>query len=174
MRIKTPDTPTAAAGSSPADACSVSRHADLRPHLSYAFVAGQQRGAALANPLFELLAALLEGGSIRHAARNLGRSYRYVWDALHRWEQVLQSPLVTWAQGQKARPTEFAQKLLWAERRARTRMQPHIEALRPVLPPARADAAERSRQHPANLLRSRSAPIALRQSPIRIGHSYAG
>src|ERR1700729_447357 len=113
MRIKTSSTSHSARGGSPADPAPLSRQTNIGLHLRYAYEPGQQRGAALANPMFELLAALLEGGSIRHAARNLGRSYRYVWDALHRWEQVLQSPLVTWAQGQKARPTEFAQKLLW-------------------------------------------------------------
>jgi putative molybdopterin biosynthesis protein len=42
----------------------------------------------------------------------------------------LGEPLIIWSQGQRARPTQFAQRLLWAERRARTRMRPHIEALR--------------------------------------------
>src|ERR1700693_3404475 len=145
MRIKTPSTLESALGASRAEPSPVSRQTDLGLHLSYAYEPGQQRGAALANPLFELLAALLEGGSIRHAARNLGSSYRYVWDSLRKWEQVLGSSLVTWTQGQKARPTEFAQKLLWAERRARTRMQPHIEALRSDL--SRVLAEARNERH---------------------------
>ena len=114
----------------------------LGVHLSYSLESGEQDGATLENPLFELLAAILEGGSIRHAARLLGTSYRYVWDALRKWEGVLGEPLVTWSQGQRARLTQFAHRLLWAERRARTRMQPHLEALRADLARVIADARD--------------------------------
>jgi putative molybdopterin biosynthesis protein len=114
-------------------------------HLRYAFESGEQRGAALGNPLFEMLAAVAEAGSIRHAARTLGTSYRYVWDSLRKWEKVLGEPLISWSQGRRARPTEYALKLLWAERRVRTRMQPHIEALRAGL--ARVLAEARDERH---------------------------
>jgi putative molybdopterin biosynthesis protein len=116
--------------------------ARLGVRLRYAFEDGEQRGAAVGNPLFELLAAVLEAGSIRHAAHRLGISYRYAWGSLRKWEQTLGEPLISWAQGQKARPTEFARRLLWAERRARTRMQPHIEALRADLGRVLADARD--------------------------------
>jgi putative molybdopterin biosynthesis protein len=102
----------------------------LGVHLRYAFEPGEQHGAALGNPLFELLSAVLEGGSIRQAAQALGTSYRYVWGALRKWEKTLGEPLIIWSQGQRARPTQFAERLLWAERRARGQMQQHIEALR--------------------------------------------
>lgn len=110
--------------------------------LRYSFEAGEQRGAALGNPLFELLAAVVEGGSIRHASQALGTSYRHVWGSLRRWEKILGEPLITWSQGRKARPTELAERLLWAERRARTRMQPHIEALRTDLGRVLAEARD--------------------------------
>ena len=119
---------------------------DVRLHLRYTFERGEQRGAELGNPLFELLAAVVEGGSIRHAAQTLGTSYRYVWGSLRKWEKVLGEPLVSWSQGQKARPTPFAERLLWAERRARTRMQPHIEALRADLARVLADARDERQQ----------------------------
>jgi putative molybdopterin biosynthesis protein len=106
------------------------KDAGLGLHLRYAFEPGEQYGATLGNPLFELLAAVLDSGSIRQAAQSTGSSYRYVWDALRKWEKALGEPLIIWSQGQRARPTQFAQRLLWAERRARTRMRPHIEALR--------------------------------------------
>lgn len=115
-------------------------------HLRYAFEPGEQRGAALGNPLFDLLAAVLEGGSIRHAAQALGCSYRYVWGSLRKWEETLGEPLIIWSQGQRARPTQFAERLLWAERRARTRMQPHIEALRSNLARVLADARDQRHQ----------------------------
>lgn len=115
-------------------------------HLRYAFEPGEQRGAALGNRLFELLAAVADGGSIRHAAQSLGTSYRYAWDTLRRWEKVLGEPLISWSQGRPGRPTQFALKLLWAERRVRTRMQPHIEALRSDLARVLADARDERHQ----------------------------
>jgi putative molybdopterin biosynthesis protein len=114
----------------------------LAIHLRYAFESSEQHGAALDNPVFGLLAAVIEGGSIRHAAHKLGSSYRHVWGALRKWERVFGEPLITWSQGQRARPTPFAEKLVWAERRARTRMQPHIEALRSDLARIVADARD--------------------------------
>jgi putative molybdopterin biosynthesis protein len=115
---------------------------NLAVHLHYGFEPGEQHGAALSNPLFELLAAVTDSGSITHAAKALGCSYRYVWGTLRKWEEALGEPLIGWAQGKKARPTEFAQKLVWAERRARIRMQPHIEALRSDLAHVLIDARD--------------------------------
>ena len=71
-------------------------------HLQYSFEADGQRGADVHNPLFDLLSSVHEHGSIQHAARSLGASYRHVWGALKRWEETLGEPLVTWAQGQPA------------------------------------------------------------------------
>jgi putative molybdopterin biosynthesis protein len=115
-------------------------------HLQYSFEPEGQRGAVLHNPLFDLLSALREHGSIQHAAKSLGASYRHIWGALKRWEEVMGEPLVTWAQGQPARLTPFADRLLWAEKRARTRLTPHIEALRAELERVLAEALDGS-QH---------------------------
>lgn len=72
-------------------------------------------------------------GSIGHAAKALGQSYRHVWGSLKRWEEGLGCELVVWSKGQPARLTAFGERLLWAERQARTRMTPHVEALRTEL-----------------------------------------
>jgi putative molybdopterin biosynthesis protein len=122
------------------------KQSGLDVHLRYAFESGEQHGASLSNPLFELLAAVLESGSITHAARAMGTSYRYVWGSLRKWEKTLGEPLIIWSQGQRARPTQFAERLLWAERRARTRMQPHIEALRADLARVLVDARDERHQ----------------------------
>jgi putative molybdopterin biosynthesis protein len=96
--------------------------------LSYSF--GQAGGAAaIGNPLIELLGAVREHGSISAAAKALGYSYRHVWGELKRWEAELEHPLVVWEKGQRARLTEFGEKLLWAERQAQARLSPQIEAL---------------------------------------------
>lgn len=111
-------------------------------HLQYRFDAGEQRGAALQNPLFELLAAVREHGSIQHATQALGASYRHVWGSLKRWEEALGEPLLHWRKGEPARLTAFAERLLWAETRARTRLTPHIEALRAELERVLAEALD--------------------------------
>lgn len=83
----------------------------------------------LRNPLMDMLQAVRATGSIAGAARVLQLSYRHVWGELKRWEQVLGQPLIVWEKGQAARLTEFADKLLWAERQAQARLTPQISAL---------------------------------------------
>jgi putative molybdopterin biosynthesis protein len=113
-------------------------------HLQYSFEARGQEGAQIENPLFDLLSALQAEGSIGDAAKALGQSYRHVWGALKHWETVLGSTLVVWAKGQPARLTPFAERLVWAERQARTRMTPHVEALRTELARVFAQADDAS------------------------------
>jgi putative molybdopterin biosynthesis protein len=115
-------------------------------HLEYSFQSDDQRGADVHNPLFVLLDGLHEHGSIQQAARASGASYRHLWGALKHWEGVLGEPLVTWVQGQPARLTPFAERLLWAEKRARARLTPHIEALRAELERVLADALDGTQQ----------------------------
>jgi putative molybdopterin biosynthesis protein len=97
-------------------------------------------GDAVHHPLFALLDALHRSGSISAAARQRGLSYRHVWGELKRWEAELGRELVIWAKGQPATLTPFGEKLLWAERRAQTRLAPQIETLRSALESAFADA----------------------------------
>ena len=99
-------------------------------HLRYTFEAPGPARCRDREPLFDLLSALLEHGSISQVARSSGQSYRHVWGSLKHWESVLGNPLVQWTQGKHARLTPFAERLLWAERQARVRMTPHVEALR--------------------------------------------
>jgi putative molybdopterin biosynthesis protein len=115
--------------------------------LGYSFSSPEQRGAELDRPLFAILQALREGGSIVRAARIVGHTYRHVWAELHRWEDALGEPLVIWRQGRSARLTEFAERLLWAELRARKRLQPHIEALREQLAHIVEEARDQRQQH---------------------------
>ena len=129
-------------------------------HLQYSFEDVGQRGAALHNPLFELLQAVHAQGSIQHAAKSLGASYRHIWGALKRWEETLGEPLVTWAQGQPARLTPFAERLLWAEKRARARLTPHIEALRAELERVLAEALDGS-QHVLTVFASHDLALPL-------------
>jgi len=118
-------------------------------HLQYRFEAGTadgQQGSTVQNPLFDLLLALREHGSIQQAAQATGVSYRHLWGQLKLWQEQLGQPLVTWTQGQPARLTPFADRLLWAETRARARLTPHIEALRVELARVLADALDGTQQ----------------------------
>ena len=110
-------------------------------HLRYEFGPTEQTGARIDHPLFDTLAALQAHGSIKHAAQALGQSYRHVWGALRKWEAELGQPLVSWVRGTRAQLTPYALRLMWAERQARTRMTPHVEALRAELRHAFAAAA---------------------------------
>jgi len=102
----------------------------LRIQLDYTFAdAGVPHARHLGNPMFALLAAIRDSGSIRQAALNLSLSYRHVWGELKRWEEVLGHPLIVWEKGRHARLTPFGDKLLWAEERARARIRPQIENL---------------------------------------------
>jgi putative molybdopterin biosynthesis protein len=98
--------------------------------LQYRFGSGSQQGAEVDNPLFDMLSALADAGSIQQAAQVLEVSYRHLWGQLKDWEETLGEPLVAWVRGQPARLTPFAERLLLAERQSRVRMAPHIEALR--------------------------------------------
>ena len=97
--------------------------------LSYLLNSQPGKDALIRNPMMDMLHAVSEQGSISKAARALGLSYRHVWGALKDWEQALGRSLIVWDRGQRARLSEFGDKLLWAERQAQARLAPQIEAL---------------------------------------------
>jgi putative molybdopterin biosynthesis protein len=88
----------------------------------------RDRLSPLRNPLMDTLQAVRGCGSIAAAAKSLQLSYRHVWGELKRWEQILGQPLILWEKGQSARLSEFADKLLWAERQAQARLAPQNRA----------------------------------------------
>jgi molybdate transport repressor ModE-like protein len=148
-------------------------------HLRYTFESLGQQGAQIENPLFDLLSAVQAQGSIAQAAVALGLSYRHVWGALKHWEGVLAQPLVVWAKGRHARLTPFAERLVWAERQARTRMTPHVEALRAELNRVFALADDPGlplldifASH--DLALPRLLPLAERQQGLHLGLRFAG
>jgi putative molybdopterin biosynthesis protein len=98
--------------------------------LSYLLSPERGKNTLIRNPLMDLLHAVREHGSISKAARAMGLSYRHVWGELKRWEQTLERALIVWDKGQRAKLTEFGEKLLWSERQAQARLAPQIEALR--------------------------------------------
>lgn len=96
---------------------------------STADVSKHRQQALLRNPLMDLLQAVREQGSIAAAAKSLNMSYRHVWGELKKWEQRLNQNLIVWEKGMPAELSEFASKLLWAERQAQARLAAPIESL---------------------------------------------
>ena len=97
--------------------------------LSYLLSPERGKDALIRNPMMDMLHAVSEQGSISKAAKVLGVSYRHAWGSLKQWEKALGRGLIVWDKGQRARLTEFGEKLLWAERQAQARLAPQIEAL---------------------------------------------
>jgi putative molybdopterin biosynthesis protein len=99
--------------------------------LHYTLETGPSNAAGLvSHPLIALLQAVSALGSISGAARHLGISYRHAWGELKRWEDALGEELIVWGKGQSARLTDFATKLMWAERQTQARLAPQIAALK--------------------------------------------
>jgi putative molybdopterin biosynthesis protein len=101
----------------------------LNVKLGYSLIGGNDSSEQLSNPLFMLLETIHRTGSIAHAATSLGLSYRHVWGALKKWEEVLGSELILWERGKRARLSSFGTKLLFAEQRAKARAMPQVNNL---------------------------------------------
>jgi putative molybdopterin biosynthesis protein len=87
------------------------------------------RSAPVAPLLVPLLVAIQKSGSLAAAAREIGYSYRHVWNLLGEWNSRMGQPLVELQRGRGARLMPLAEKLLELEKRARTRLAPHFAEL---------------------------------------------
>jgi putative molybdopterin biosynthesis protein len=79
--------------------------------------------------LFRLLHAIEQGASLRSAAVAVGASYRHAWGLLQSWEQSLGTPLVNLARGRGASLSTLGRSVLWAERRAHSRLAPALDSI---------------------------------------------
>lgn len=86
-------------------------------------------GTRLPPILFPLLEAIQSSGKLTTASRQMGISYRHAWNLIEYCHRFFGTPLVTLQRGQGARLTALGEKLVWAERRTRARLDPHIESL---------------------------------------------
>lgn len=101
----------------------------LHVKLAYTFARSTGIHTQLDNPLFDILSAVHASGSVAHAATRLDLSYRHVWGLLKKWEETLESELIVWERGKRARLSAFGEKLLFAEQRAKMRVLPQIDNL---------------------------------------------
>lgn len=79
--------------------------------------------------LFRLLHRIEQGNSLRSAASAVGASYRHAWGLLQRWEQWMGTPLVDLERGRGASLSPMGRCVLWAERRANSRMMPSLDSI---------------------------------------------
>jgi molybdate transport repressor ModE-like protein len=97
---------------------------------SLSWLASARLTAAHAGALLRLLAAVRSSGSLKRAAAALGVSYRFAWGLLGEAAGAFGAPLVELRRGRGARPTALGEKLLWAEGRVRTALDPQLARLR--------------------------------------------
>lgn len=79
--------------------------------------------------LFRLLHAIEQGASLRSAAVTAAASYRHAWGLLQGWEQSLGTPLVNLERGRGASLSALGRSILWAERRAHSRLAPFLDSI---------------------------------------------
>jgi putative molybdopterin biosynthesis protein len=79
--------------------------------------------------LVPLLLAIRRSGSLAAAAREVGYSYRHVWNLLGDWNHRMGQPLVELERGRGARLTPLAVKLVELDERARARLTPYFAEL---------------------------------------------
>jgi putative molybdopterin biosynthesis protein len=76
-----------------------------------------------------LLRAVERSGSLAAAAREVGLSYRHVWNVFAKWERALGRPLARLERGRGARLTPLGAKLLELDTEARERIAPQFAEL---------------------------------------------
>lgn len=86
-------------------------------------------GTPLPARLIELLVLVAETGSLLHAARALGMSYRRAWDLVRLGEQHFGTPLLVMARGKGSTLTELGARIVWADKRIHARLRPSLETL---------------------------------------------
>jgi len=86
-------------------------------------------GNELDSKLFELLAAVHQGGKLTQAAKTVGLSYRHSWNLLNKWAEFFGCELVAMHKGRGASLTPLGEKLLWARERVSARFEPQLESL---------------------------------------------
>lgn len=83
--------------------------------------------------LDEMLIAVLGGvertGRLGGATADAKISYRHAYNLVKRWGEFLGAPLVTMRQGSGTKLTPVGERLLWAGRRAQSRLAPELEGL---------------------------------------------
>jgi len=98
---------------------------DLRPVWRF----GADKERELDYTVLALLEAIEESGKLTLAARAAGISHRHAWNLIEAWSEFLGAPLAVIERGRGTQLSEVGEKLLWAGRRAKARLEPQLENL---------------------------------------------
>jgi putative molybdopterin biosynthesis protein len=79
--------------------------------------------------LVTLLAGLQSEGKLTQAAEAAGISYRHAWNLVEQWEAFFGAALVAKEQGRGSSLTPLGERLLWAGKRAQSRLEPDLDNL---------------------------------------------
>ena len=97
---------------------------------SLSWLGSSRLPAARADALLRLIDAVSRSGSLKHAAKSLGVSYRYAWGLLGDASEAFGAPLVELQRGRGARATALGEKLMWADALIRKALDPELARLR--------------------------------------------
>ena len=94
--------------------------------------------------LFRLLRAVHDNGTLGHAARAAGMSYRHAWGIIKKWEAQFHQDMVRLerGRGKGAKLTPFGEKLVWAESCLHEQIGENLEQATAQLNEALADFIE--------------------------------
>lgn len=98
----------------------------IRPHWEISFHSEPPLDTAA---LLGLLLWIHDSGSIAHAAKAVGLSYRYAWGLLREAERLFGEKLIDSGRGRGTTLTPLSQKLVWADHRIAARLSPTLESL---------------------------------------------
>ena len=79
--------------------------------------------------LLALLAEIDVSGNIVAASETCGYSYRHAWGVLRQFEEIFGVPLLITKRRKGTELSEFARRLVWANRRIQARLSPTLESL---------------------------------------------
>ena len=79
--------------------------------------------------LLGLLAEIDISGNIVAASETCGHSYRHAWGVLRQFEEIFGVPLLITKRRKGTELSEFAKRLVWANRRIQARLSPTLESL---------------------------------------------
>jgi putative molybdopterin biosynthesis protein len=137
----------------------------MKPSLDFAWSVD---GNASDPVLPALLRAVERSGSLAAAAREVGLSYRHVWNLFARWQRALGRPLALLERGRGARLTPLGAKLLELDAEARERIAPQLREL------ARRVRAEVARPDDRRLRLHASHDLAVARLPQLAAQRAAG
>ncbi|NUU02262.1 substrate-binding domain-containing protein [Herbaspirillum robiniae] len=98
----------------------------IKPHWEIAY--DNEAALDTAN-LLTLLTAIQQSGSIAQASQQIRYSYRHAWGLLRDAERIFGNSLIDSGRGRGTTLTDFANKLLWADRLVAARLSPTLDSL---------------------------------------------